>query len=418
MHNSEHYQNIDYGDFDDPLNENYLECKLSESFDASIHGKLLKGIYEYGFMKMSPIQAKTFRPICDGRNLIAQSHSGSGKTCAFLLGSFLKINVQINQPQAIIIANTRELATQIYEISKEIGKHTSITISLCIGGVIVDSTIHKSQMIICTPGRLIGLIKSDQRILDKLKIMVLDEADQLLSQDFVEQIKQILQNMPNASQICLFSATSNSKNVQDVKTNILYNPVEIYLRNEDIKVNKIKNYIVDAEYDRNKYAIVVDLYKHINICQTVIFVNSISFSEFLAKKLMRDGHSVGLMHGKLTMSERLETLKKFRKTELRILVSTDIMSRGIDIQQVGLVINYDIPNGSGYEITYIHRTGRTSRNSKVGVAINIITNNGDEWDRIESIANLYKINFEQLPDLSQINYYLCGSTSQDGYNLH
>ena len=202
------------------------------------------------------------------------------------------------------------------------------------------------------------------------------EDDKLLSKDFIEQIQSILKNVPSSTQICLFSATSNSENVQNTKENFMNNPVEIYVKKEQIKLDLVKNYVIDAENEKNKFDILLDLYNNINICQAVIFVNSVNHAIQLARKLKDSGHTaIGLIHGQLTDSERINILKKFRNTLIRILIATDIMARGIDIQTVGLVINYDIPNGDGFEEQYIHRVGRSGRYGKLGVAINIMTNN-------------------------------------------
>jgi translation initiation factor 4A len=403
------YQNIDYEDFDEPLYEYH-------------DGKLLKGIYEYGFEMPSIIQAKCIKPIADGRDLIAQAQSGSGKTGAFVIGALMKVNPTVNSPQAVILANTRELASQIKDVTSEIGKFIKgLKVILCVGGIQQDynktetnlKEAKMSQILVCTPGRLNGLIKIDDKIMDKLKILILDEADQLLSDDFMEQIQGVIKSVPQNTQICLFSATTNSKNIHNTKKHFMSNPVELHIKKEKIKVDQIKNYVIDAEKESNKYAILVDLYKNINICQAVIFTNSIDKASELASKLKRDGHSVGVIHRKLTDIERMETLKKFRKTQTRILVATDIVARGIDIQQVGLVINYDIPFGEGFQEQYIHRVGRSGRYGKLGVAINIMTNDKFEWYRIKDISKDYNIRFSEMPELEDVNYYLSGV---GGYN--
>ena len=402
------YNDIDYDDFDEPL--------------FKVHGgKLLKGIYDYGFNKPSPIQSKTIQPIKDGKDLIAQSPSGSGKTGAFIIGVLLKIICEEKYPQALVLANTRELAMQIHTVTKEISQHMNIGICLCIGGVENNNTIEKnnaiakqSHVLIGTPGRLNGLINMFPNIIKKIKILIFDEADQLLSKDFIEQIQSILKNVPSSTQICLFSATSNSENVQNTKENFMNNPVEIYVKKEQIKLDLVKNYVIDAENEKNKFDILLDLYNNINICQAVIFVNSVNHAIQLARKLKDSGHTaIGLIHGQLTDSERINILKKFRNTLIRILIATDIMARGIDIQTVGLVINYDIPNGDGFEEQYIHRVGRSGRYGKLGVAINIMTNNKYEWTRIKNISEKYDIQFDNLVSLQKICYYLSGI---NGYN--
>jgi translation initiation factor 4A len=404
------YQNIDYEDFDEPLCEYH-------------NGELLKGIYDYGFEKPSIIQAKCFKPIADGKDLIAQAQSGSGKTGAFTIGTLMKIDNTKKYPQGVIIANTKELASQIKDVVKEIGKHMNIKVTLCVGGIendnrsdIVIKEAEISQILVCTPGRLNGLIKKNENLLDNLKIFILDEADQLLSADFLPQIQGILKSIPENTQICLFSATTNSRNIRDTKKHFMNHPIELHIEKEKIRVDAIKNYIVDAEEEKNKYGILVDLYKNINICQAVIFVNTIEKANFLANKLKHDEHSVGIIHSGLSDFERTETLKKFRRTYTRILVATDVIARGIDVQQVGLVINYDIPYGEGYMEKYIHRVGRSGRYGKLGVAINIVSNDNkkSDWYKLKSISEEYSVRMASLPELEEINYYLSGV---NGYNF-
>lgn len=408
------YQNIDYEDFDEPLYQYH-------------NGALLKGVYEYGFEKPSVIQAKCLKPIADGRDLIAQAQSGSGKTGAFVIGALMKINPNINKPQAVILANTRELASQIrdvtYQLGKFIGENKSkLKVTLCVGGIQQEQNsaennykdASNSHILVCTPGRLNGLLKMSGDLLNHLKILIFDEADQLLSQDFIEQIKNIIETVPKTTQICLFSATTQTQNIQNTKEYFMSNPVELYINKEKIKVDQIKNYVIDAEKENNKYSILVDLYKNINICQAVIFVNTVDKASELASRLRKDGHSVGVIHRKLTDIERMETLKKFRKTQTRILVATDVVARGIDVQQVGLVINYDVPFGEGFMEQYIHRVGRSGRYGKLGVAINILTNDKSEWYRIKDISRKYNIKFLNMPNLEEVNYYLSGV---NGYNF-
>jgi superfamily II DNA/RNA helicase len=412
------YQNIDYEEFDEPLYQYH-------------NGALLKGIYEYGFEKPSVIQAKCIKPIADGRDLIAQAQSGSGKTGAFVIGALMKVDPLINSPQAVILANTRELASQIRDVTHELGKFISggkvvtdhasgeksgLRVTLCVGGIQQQQNrtennlkdAFSSHILVCTPGRLNGLLKVSTDLLNKLKILILDEADQLLSPDFLEQIQTVIKSIPKNTQICLFSATTQTQNIQNTKKYFMSNPVELSIDKEKIKVDQIKNYVIDAEKENNKYPILVDLYKNINICQAVIFVNTIDKACELASRLRRDGHSVGLIHRKLTDIERMETLKKFRKTQTRILVATDVVARGIDVQQVGLVINYDVPFGEGFQEQYIHRVGRSGRYGKLGVAINILTNDKSEWYRVKDISKRYNIKFSDMPSLEEVNYYLSG----------
>ena len=413
------YQEIDHDNFDDFL------CNYHE-------GDLLRGIYAYGFERPSPIQAKAIQPICDGRDLVAQAQSGSGKTGAFIMGALTKIDMSIRRPQVIVIANTRELAAQIETVAKNIGKfiksdnggkHGSVElkVSLCVGGSIKDTNSNLkeasvSQILIGTPGRLVDLIERDTNrkygkndLLDDLKILVLDEADKLLGEDFRDQIHKVLKRIPIKCQVCLFSATY-LQDILDLTKKFLNNPVRILVDKEKISVDSIKNYYVDAQYEENKYDILVDLYQKVSVCQAVIFVNSIRKAIEVSDSLIKDGHSVGTIHSKLNDLERRDILTNFRRTQTRILVATDIISRGIDIQQVGLVINYDVPTDPEQ---YIHRVGRSGRYGKLGVAITFLTSHHSDSMRMRNIERNYRIKFESLPPLETVNHYLTGLK---GYN--
>jgi len=401
----------EYDNFDEPL------CGFH-------NGALLKGIYDYGFEKPSLIQSKCIKPFIEGRDLIAQSQSGSGKTGAFTIGALMKIKPEIKLPQVIILANTKELATQIKNVVSEIGKYINIKITLCIGGIDSDNRIdivikdaENSQILVCTPGRLNGLFNYNKKLFDSVSLLIIDEADQLLSEDFLPQIQTIIGSVPKNTQICLFSATTHTKNIQENKEHFLVNnPIELKLKREEVKVDTIRNYIVDATEEEKKYKILIDLYKGITICQAVIFVNTIEKANSLFKKLQRDNHSVGVIHSNMDDKDRSKTLKNFRKTLTRILVATDIIARGIDVQQVGLVINYDVPSGREFIEKYIHRVGRSGRYGKLGVSINIVTDENDknDWHKLKAISNHHKIRMAFLPELNEINHFLSGIK---GYNF-
>jgi translation initiation factor 4A len=397
------YQEIDYDNFDDFL------CEYHE-------GNLLRGIYGYGFEKPSLIQAKAIQPILDGKDLIAQAQSGSGKTGAFTIAAISKVDAKINKPQIIIIANTRELALQIVNVASELAKYTGIKISACIGGQTGKDAqtnlkeAHSSHILIGTPGRLADLIERDGRkkggstLFNELKLFVLDEADALLGSDFLQQIYVVIKKLPKTSQIALFSATFLPETLE-LTSKFMNNPVRILVEREKVSVDLIKNFFVDIGREEHKYAVLVELYQKVSVCQAVIFVNSIRKAIDVSERLRYDGHAVGTIHAKLNDVERNDVLKNFRKTQTRILVATDIISRGIDVQQVGLVVNYDVPFEAEH---YIHRVGRSGRYGKLGVAITLTTNHHMDYTRMENIESTYSIRFSPLPGLEEINNLLTG----------
>jgi len=384
---------------DEILYENFEDMSFLEN-----NLDLLKGIFDYGFTSPSKIQSLTLRHIYEGKDLIAQSQSGTGKTGAFVIGTLLKINPEFKKPQAIIIANTRELSTQICKVATELGKYMKINCELCIGGVPNDfKKIRSSHILIGTPGRMNDLISRKQFDIRKINLFVIDEADVLLKDDFSEQIKSIFTEMRKNTQICIFSATYPKK-VLDLAMEIMNDPVTILLKKEELSLDLIKQYrIYIGNDDMYKYPTLKDLYKSICISQCMIFVNSKEKANMLKIHMEKDGHTVGMIHGDLSQEERCNILKEFRLNIIRVLISTDVLSRGIDVQQIGLVINYDLPTDYA---EYIHRIGRSGRFGKIGVAINLVTDR--DLYLLKEIEKFYKIDIKPMPVVETINGFLSG----------
>lgn len=403
--------------------KNYDLIEL-ESFDEILyeHENLLRGIYEYGFTDMSRVQSKALQPIIDGVDTIVQSPAGTGKTAAYLVGGLVKINVNNKYPQMLIIVNTKELANQVYEVAKHLSSHMNLTISLCIGGstnVDVQKNLDNarvSHLLIGTPGRLVDLAKRDARrnnknkLLECLKILVLDEADRLLNEDFVKDIEEIVCHTTETAQICLFSATY-PRRVLDLTQNFMKKSFMIKIERDKVSFEKVRNYYVDVEHNQFKYDVIVDLYRNVSICQAIIYVNSVRTANELAERLEHDGFPIGVTHAELDDATRIDTLKKFRLGQIRLLVGTDLISRGIDIEDVGLIINYDIPRMPD---DYLHRVGRTARNGKLGVAITMVTNHHNDCRQMSRIENIFKFKFICLPALDNVSNFLVG---KNGYNF-
>lgn len=421
---------------------NYQETKYTD-FDELLYsyhdGKLLKGIYAYGFERPSPVQELAIKPILDGSDVIAQAQSGTGKTGAFTISSLAILDIDEKYPQILILSNTRELSTQIHTVINKIGNFINPSTILCIGGKNTDTKniihlndVKKSQIIVGTPGKIVSLIDEDDRknsknnkynLFDRLKLIIFDEADSLLSDNFVSQTHAIVSKIPVSTQVCLFSATF-PENVLRITEQITKDPIKLLIKKENVSVDLIKNYCVFLELQKNrsynmvdsiKIECITDFYKQINICQAIIFVNTIDKAKFLSDRLTKLGHSVGVIHGALTTEERIETMRVFRLTHTRILVATDIIARGIDIQQVGLVINYDVPLDPEQ---YIHRVGRSGRYGKLGVAITFITDienkrSTSDYEKIGIIEDTYKIKFKDLPNLCEVSEYLSGTQKRN-----
>jgi translation initiation factor 4A len=389
-----------------------------KSFDDMdfLNFDLMKGIFEYGFQNPSRIQNLTIKHINDGYDIIAQSQSGTGKTGAFSIGALSIVNPEENFPQVIILANTHELATQIHFVISNLSKHMNIKITLCIGGTSIvnqhtngrsrDPYIHirRSHVLIGTPGRIFDYIERRAFNPSNVKMFVMDEADALLKNDFIEQIKQIFKKLNEVCQIVIFSATYADE-ILEIADSITSDPKKrILMKHEELSLDLIKQYKVDVRYESIKYSTLADLYTKLQIGQCIIFVNSIATANNIEKRLLENGFGVGKIHGGLTSDARSSVLKDFRVGITRVLISTDVLSRGIDIEQIGIVINYDLPSDYAQ---YIHRIGRSGRFGKIGVAINFITN-GDRTN-LRNIETHYDIKIEDMPDPSVINNFLSGT---------
>lgn len=392
-----------------------IEEQTYSNFDEMefIDDKLLRGIFEYGFQTPSKIQSLSIGQIQSGKNVIAQSQSGTGKTGAFCIGMLTRIKPELKYPQAIIVANTRELATQIKYVVTKLSTHMHINTVLCVGGSSdVRSNIKDvkhSQVLVGTPGRLDDIITRRGFDIKKVRMFIMDEADVLLRDDFSEQVKKIVDKLDTKKvQFCIFSATM-FKAIIDIADIFIENPVKILLEKEELSLDLIKQYQVNVQYEDYKYETLKDIYQNVYISQCIIFVNSIDKLKSVEEKLQEDGHSVGVIHSGMSGIERDEIIAEFRTNKIRVLLSTDVLSRGIDIQQVGIVINYDLPYDKAQ---YIHRIGRSGRFGKVGLAINFVTKR--DYRTIKDLEKFYNIVIDSMPMFDVLNEYLSGI---NGYHI-
>ncbi len=372
---------------------------------------VLRGIFSYGFNKPSKIQALAIKPIKDKKDVIAQSQSGTGKTGAFTLGILESIDENKKYPQAMILAHTKELVLQTEAVIKELGKYLknsegneALKVATCCGKTSVEQNtrdVRDSQIVIGTPGRLQHMIREKAFDINKINLVVLDEADQLLNEDFVDQTKKIIGCLSSSCQICIFSATL-PREIISMTECFMKNPEKLLIRKERLSLKLIAQYCIDVEQDEYKLEIIEDLYCKFSIAQSIIYVNSIDKAEWLAKTLSEKNHTVGLMHSNLDTSKRLEVMKLFRSGKTRVLISTDLTARGIDVQQVGVVINYDLPKDPE---TYLHRIGRSGRFNKRGVAISLIGSKRDKF-ALKDIESFYRIKIDDMPEIDVINAFL------------
>ncbi len=356
---------------------------------------VLRGIFAYGYEYPSAIQKKAIPAFISGEDLIAQAQSGTGKTAAFSVSILQCLDEEDESLQSIIVSPTRELTEQIYNVIKHLAQYTKIKFALLLGGQSrreqIEILRNGVQCVICTPGRINDLIESGYLKTSSIKNLVLDEADELLKDAFVSQIRFIVENIPSSTQICLFSATMSDSCLKTAHK-FLNEPNTIYVRKEQLTLEGINQYYVFTDNDKIKYDTIIDLYSSIIINQLIIYCNTKQRVVYLANSLTKDNYTCACIHSDLTTSERMHIMRGFRNGEVRVLISTDLLSRGIDVQQVSLVINYDLPRNVE---SYIHRIGRSGRYGRRGLALNFISN----YDKnlINELENFYNTQISELP---------------------
>ena len=379
------------------------EIKVYNSFDdMGLPEDLLRGIYAHGFTTPSKIQQRAIVPMREGRDIIAQAQSGTGKTGTFSIGALSVIDINLKVPQVLVLSPTRELAQQTEKVASEIGNYMKIQVHSATGGPPIAEDIRAlqrgAQFIVGTPGRVYDLIRRGALKLDAMRVLIMDEADQMLEDRFREQVHCILEfKFPPATQVALFSATMPPE-VTEVAEKFLQNPCRILLPPEEVTLEGIKQYFVALDREDWKFSALMDLYKHLNINQLLIFVNKRARAEWLAARLSENGFTLECIHGEMDVAERKKRMDDFRKGQVRVLICTDLLARGIDVQQVSMVINYELPL---QRENYIHRIGRSGRFGRKGVAINLVVN--EEMRSLHDIETYYKTNITPLPeDLTRI----------------
>lgn len=363
--------------------------------DLSLKDTLLRGIYSYGFEVPSAIQSKSIPVIKSERDVIAQAQSGTGKTGAFVIGSLERVNEEEKSTQVIIISPTRELSKQTSEVVQELSKYMSVSHMEVVGGTDIfecRSGLDKlPQIVIGTPGRILDMINKKSLYTDKLVSIIFDEADEILSHGFKETIYNIVKYIPEKCQICLFSATIPDE-VIELTNSFMNKPESILVKKEALTLEGITQFYINIKVSDWKYDILKDLYDTISISQCIIYFNSKNKLNEIYRNLIDEQFPVSIIHGELSTHERKTTMNEFKSGQTRILLSTDLLSRGIDIQQLSLVINFDLPRTKE---TYIHRIGRSGRYGRKGVAINFVTER--DMTNLEELKEFYNTKIEEMP---------------------
>jgi translation initiation factor 4A len=384
--------------------ENETPITIYNTWDElDLNPDLLRSIYSHGFEKPSPIQSKGIAPIKEGRDIIAQAQSGTGKTGCFTVGALSRINISENSNQALIMAPTHELAQQITSVINSLSNMmTGIRIKTVIGGSSIDEDATEMRenpphIIVGCPGRVYDMIRRRHINATKLKIVILDEADEMLSSGFKEQVYNIFQYLNKNVQIALFSATLPN-NIFQITNKFMRNPVKICVKAESLTLEGIKQYYVAVDDDRQKYLTLKDLYQHITLAQCIIYSNSVKRVVDLYEAMKEDGFPVCCLHSNMDKFEREKSFKDFRSGTARVLISSNVTSRGIDIQQVSVVINFDLPRDVH---NYLHRIGRSGRWGRKGTGINFITRR--DIIKMKEIESYYNTQIDELPGSFQVN---------------
>lgn len=384
---------IEEGGDKDDLDEVF---DVYESFeDLDLKDNLLRGIYACGYEKPSVIQQKAIKPFLDGHDIIAQAQSGTGKTATFSISLLEKI-VPNKGPQGIIIAHTRELANQINSVVNSLGIYLKYKQILLTGGTSINNNIEQlrnyPEIIISTPGRLLDMFNKRRINFENIKYIIVDEADELLSSGFINQIYEIFRYLKyNKLQVALYSATM-PREFFDVTKKMMNKPKKILVKTEELTLEGIKQFYVNVERNEFKFDILCDIYDVISVSQSIIYCNSKRMVDDMFYKLNKKNFTISAIHSEMSQEERTRVIENFRKGETRILLSTDLLCRGIDVQQVSVVINYDIPNSVD---SYIHRIGRSGRFGRKGVAINFVTYT--DISRLHDIEKYYSTQIEEMP---------------------
>ena len=382
-----------------------VEC-YSKFDEMGLKTNLLRGIYSLGFELPSFIQQRAIVPVYQGHDCICQAQSGTGKTAAFSTAILQLIDTSVQEPQAIVLSPTRHLAQQTYRVMKDLALHMDINVHLLIGGLGQPSNrAHASMLadgvhvVVGTPGRVNQMVAETGALrTERIKILVIDEADEMLDMGFKDQVYDLIKYLPEAAQVCLFSATMPQEALE-ITEKFMRDPVRILIKKEEVTLDGIDQYFVDVVQEEYKLDCLCDLYESLTISQAIIFCRTKRKVDWLLEKMSERDFTCSALHGEMDQRDRDLVVEEFRSGSSRVLLTTDCLARGFDCQQVNLVINFDLPVKRA---DYIHRIGRSGRFGRKGVAINFIT--AGDIRQMRDIEGYYHSMWTELPknlDISQ-----------------
>lgn len=370
---------------------------ISNWDDFDLDDNILRGIYSYGFEKPSQIQQTAILPILEKKDVIAQAPSGTGKTGAFTVSSLQRVDLTSDTTQVLILAPTHELVKQIHNVICSIGTMMEgLRVKLLVGGTSVSDDSHELRnnvphVIVGSVGRVSDMIRRRNIQTKNIKLFVLDEADEMLSGGFINNIRDMFITFGEDIQTAIFSATL-PKEIIELTDRFMKTPTRITMEAEKLNLEGIQQFFVALSNDHEKYATLMDLFSKLTINQTIVYANSVNRVVDLYDAMKKDGCAVCCIHSNMTTQERQQSLQAFRAGEYRVLISSNVTARGIDVQQVSFVINFDIPRCVH---NYLHRIGRSGRWGRKGMAINFITR--EDVSIMKNIERHYKSTINELP---------------------
>ncbi len=371
--------------------------KINSWDELEINPKLLRGIYAYGFEKPSPIQQQAIKPLILGKDIVVQAQSGTGKTATFTIGALSNVDVSDNNTQVLVLSPTKELTIQTAKVFESLGGMIEgLRVQALYGGSVVEegSTFSnkKTPHVICgCPGRVFDMMRRNRISSKKIKLVILDEADEMLSSGFKEQVYNIFQYFSSTIQVALVSATLPDS-INAIVEKIMRNPVRISVKREMLTLEGIAQYYIAVDDDRQKYATLKDLYSSITMSSSIIYCNSVKRVQDLYEAMKEDDFSVCRIHSGMDKEERAKAFNDFKSGSTRVLISSNVTARGIDIQQVSVVVNFDVPKCVN---TYLHRIGRSGRWGRKGVGINMITRR--DVAKLKEIEQHYSTQISEMP---------------------
>jgi ATP-dependent RNA helicase len=374
------------------------------TFDTlALRAPLVRGVYAYGFVKPSAVQARALAPVLAGRDVVAQAQSGTGKTAMIALAALQLATPAARDVQVLVLSPTRELAMQTHATMLALGEYDSVCAASCIGGSKIGDDLRRLesgrvQVVSGTPGRVYDMIQRGAVELKKLRTLVIDEADEMFGAGFKDQIYDIYRYVPAGAQVVLVSATL-APEVLDMTEKFMTDPVSVLVKRDELTLAGISQFYVNVEKEEWKFDTLCDLYETICVTQAVIFCNSRKKVAWLADRMRKNNFTVVAMHGDMDQKERNAVMGEFRRGDSRVLIATDMWSRGMDVSSVSLVVNYDVPREPE---AYLHRIGRSGRFGRKGIAVNLVADT--DRGKLHAIERYYGTRVREMP--ANVDSYL------------